>query len=415
MLIKLDPVFKDKDLGTRGTTIIKRCVHRGFCNSHCPTFIQTGDQKLSPRGRIYLIRDFLQGAELTHEIQQSIELCIACRSCVQSCPAGVEVNELIALARTEMRNRLQLTRYQRWKRWVISQIIPYPERFRIALSLAQAIRPVLPTHIRNALPAITQPNLITYEKKVHNPAQKMTCSSVIVLAGCAQKTLTPNTTIAAVNLLRRLGMDVVEIKKETCCGAVHKSLGYNDSAKQQMRQNMDQWWPHISKGVSAIIATSSSCELALSEYKKTFEQDQQYQDKAASISGLTTNLAELLLESDLKSLQPKSCKLSVALHTPCSLRNGLNKHKLLTQLLEKLSVRLIPVNHDRICCGSGGVYSLLHEEMGNILGDNKSTALEANNPDIIITANTSCQQHLMTKTSVPVVHWVEFLHQYILD
>ncbi|WP_158264578.1 glycolate oxidase subunit GlcF [Photobacterium rosenbergii] len=414
MLTDLDEKYRQSERANNAVRIIKRCVHRGFCNTTCPTFIESGSQNRGPRGRIYLIRDFLQGKALTAEQRKDLDLCVACRSCETTCPAGIEFGQLIHIARSMLEEDYPRPWRERILRWAIKQVLPYPNRFSLALTIGRQLKPVLPNSIAIKIPpknTNSQPEVSVSIQKQQVPKPGNKARSVILITGCAQDTLQPTTNRAAVNILSALGIKTQQQPTAQCCGAVHTSLCDNHKAQQLMRANIDAWWPLIEKGAEAIISMSSSCELMVTEYAIHLADDENYAEKASIVSKLTRNIGEIILEEDEQLSHftlDENCK-NIALHTPCSLRNGLGKDDIPTHILSRLGATFSDTEDNKICCGSGGTYSLLQPQSSILLRNNKIKALTLNQPSQIATSNLSCQMHISSGTKKPISHWVTLL------
>ncbi|KHT62642.1 hypothetical protein RJ45_16160 [Photobacterium gaetbulicola] len=414
MLTDLDHKFSQSQPALSAAAIIKRCVHRGFCNATCPTFIESGTQSRGPRGRIYLIRDFLQGKVLTAEQRKDLDLCVACRSCETTCPAGIEFGQLIHIARSMLEDEYPRPWKERVLRWAIKQVLPYPHRFSLALTIGRRLKPILPNPIAVKIPPKNTNNnpqvpVTIEEHQVPNPVNKH--RFVILLTGCAQDAVQPATNQAAMHLLSALGIDTQQHPAAQCCGAIHASLCDNKKAQQRMKTNIDAWWPLIELGAEAIISMSSSCELMVREYEKHLADDTEYAEKASVVSRLTTNIGEIILAEDeqLSHFTLNGEYKNLALHAPCSLRNGLRKDEIPKQILSQLGATFSDTEDNKICCGSGGTYSLLQPQSSLQLRNNKIKALTINHPSQIVTANLSCQMHIGSGSTLPISHWIELI------
>ncbi|MDG3087599.1 glycolate oxidase subunit GlcF [Vibrio hannami] len=404
MLTELNEVYRDSVPAQEAVGIIKRCVHRGFCNATCPTFIETSDQNNGPRGRIYIIRSFLEGKVLSAEEKQHLDLCLACRSCQTTCPASIEFGRLVNIAREMIEAETTRSWKERLLRWSIRQTIPYPERISRVVAVGRLLSPVLPEPLAKKIPQ-KEKSRIEPDTDLRINAAISSRRTVLILKGCAQPSVTPNTNIAARNVLARLGIYTQEIPG--CCGSVNVNLGDTEGAKAKMKSNIDNWWPMVENGIEAITSLSSSCELMLSEYVRYLANEPEYADKAVKLSEMVKNIGEILINEDLSPFVSQAPKSKIALHTPCSLRHGLEKHELPEKILNQLGVTIAQSEDNHICCGSGGTYSLLQSEMSQKLLRNKITALNLNSPTLIATSNASCQAHISSESKQPVKHWIE--------
>lgn len=411
MLVEVDPAFIDQEVAVAGRNILRRCVHRGFCNSHCPTFLATKEVDNSPRGRVYLIKQYLQGEELTKDQKQAIQQCVNCRRCETDCPSGVEVARLIRLAKSALDRQSTPPLKQRLIEFGLSRLSPRNEPNHLVLKAGAKLK-LLP----NALPLraafhhskSSQPHIIKPKEQLEK------LGTVLLIAGCGDKSLNSKGALAATSLLKSLGFEVISAPRSGCCGAINIGLGKTEQAKQQMRSNLRNWQPYLTdENLQGVVALSSSCELALSQYQDLVGDESNFIELVETLSNKLVNLAELvgphLSRADLNSLE----RLKVAVHLPCSLQNGLDKHKPLIELIDKLPVERVEVNESRVCCGSGGSYRFIHPEMSKTIGQSKAQNLTINSPDLIITANASCLMHLVSYVDIPVVHWVELVQRLV--
>ncbi|MGL6260843.1 (Fe-S)-binding protein [Vibrio sp. WXL210] len=406
MLVEVDPAFFDQELAKTGQNILRRCVHRGFCNSHCPTFLATREVDNSPRGRIYLIKQFLQGEDLTDEQKHSIQQCVNCRRCETDCPSGVEVAKLIRLAKSALDQQSKLRLRQRLIEFGLSRLSPHNEPNHLVLKVGEKLNLVPST------PPLRAPFQPPKSSQLNVNKPKRTLGTVLLIAGCGDKSLKSEGGLAATNLLHWLGFDVIPAPRSGCCGAINIGLGNTEQAKQQVRNNLRAWRPYLTdKNLLAVVALSSSCELALSQYQDLLEENSEFYLLANTLINKLVNLAELVGGQLSQASQSVSEPLKVAVHLPCSLQNGLDKHKPLIELINKLPVDRVEVNEARVCCGSGGSYQFFHPEMSKTIGQRKADNLTINSPDLIVTANASCQMHLARYVDIPVVHWVELVQR----
>ena len=400
MLTHIDPKYKNTGSGKRAEKIIRRCVHCGFCNATCPTYLELGDERDGPRGRIYLIKAMLEGDEVTDKTRKHLDRCLTCSNCETTCPSNVEYGELIDIGREIIEQEQVRPFRERWLRQVIRQILPYPKRFSFLLKTGQLFRALLPAALKQKIP-----------EKVKTLARPYTRHNrfIIALAGCVQPSATPNTNIAAAIVLDRLGISLLEVPESGCCGAVDQHLGKPGPAKQFMKQNIDAWWPDIERGAEAIVSLASGCGTMLKNYGRCLRNDPEYAEKAGRVSELVCDIGDILLREDLTPLKPVVEQKRIAVHCPCTLQHGLKKPELPRAVLQKFGFNLVKTADNHLCCGSAGTYSILQPEMSQRLLDNKLAALTVNQPEIIVTANVGCQLHLQSKSSVPVKHWIELL------
>lgn len=384
------------DRGQRANEILRSCVHCGFCNATCPTYQLTGDELDGPRGRIYLIRDLLEGVDDTTRSTQHLDRCLTCRACETTCPSGVAYGELAEIARNELgpKRRGAKGLMRRFVRW----LVPDAERLRRMVRLGRLTRPFIPPRLKQHLPAhIGQGATGT----TGHPRK------VLLLNGCAQQVATAQTNEHFVSLLDQHGIGVDVATNEGCCGALDLHLGDDAQALARMRANIDALSPYLGE-CEAIISTASGCGVTLKDYGRLLAHDLEYADAAAKLSDLLVDAVEYLDRQRLP-LQKQSDVHRVAWHPPCSLQHGMQITGVVERLLTKAGYELVPVKDSHLCCGSAGSYAMLEPKLSDALGHRKVTALLKGEPDIIATANVGCQGHIAHRTGVPVVHWVELL------
>tara|TARA_R110002095_G_scaffold215440_1_gene209638 strand:+ start:1023 stop:2231 length:1209 start_codon:yes stop_codon:yes gene_type:complete len=400
MQTNLIPLFQATSEGQEAEAILRSCVHCGFCTATCPTYQELGDERDGPRGRIYLIKQLLEGGEVTEKTRTHLDRCLTCRSCETTCPSGVQYGRLIDIGRGILEETLQRPLQQRLLRWSLRQVLPYPNRFGPLLKVGQLFRPLLPAALKAKLPP----------KRSASPWPSSSHPRVMLaLAGCAMPAATPNTNAAAARVLDRLGITLVEAPKAGCCGAVSYHLSKHDEGLDFMRRNIDAWWPAVEAGAEAIVMTASGCGAMVQEYGHLLREDPAYADKAQRVSELTQDLSTLLLQEDLSQLQPKAGTGKVAFHCPCTLQHAMQQSGVVEEVLTQAGVDLAVTRDKHLCCGSAGTYSILQPQISQKLLRNKLEALTQDQPDRIVTANIGCQLHLETKAQVPVQHWIELL------
>ena len=379
-------------------SILRSCVHCGFCNATCPTYQQTGNELDGPRGRIYLLKQALEGAQVGLVTQQQLDSCLSCRSCETTCPSGVEYGRLLDLGRVIVEEKVSRTLLDRIKRGFILTLFPYPQRFYRVMQIARVVKPLLPKIYKQKIPARQM-----VEQWPKNNHQR----KVLILSGCVQATLAPSIDLAAARVLDKLNISLLQADSSACCGALSYHLSEHEKSQAQARQNIDACWPLIEQGIEAITMTASGCGLALKEYQTLLQDDQRYAEKAKRFSDLVKDLAEILADEDLSMFKASNIKL--AYQSPCTLQHGQQLPYLVESLLESIGYNLIETDNNYLCCGSAGVYSLLHPEMSEQLRDNKLVDLHSTEVDCIATANIGCLTHLQAGTDVQVGHWIELL------
>ncbi|HEY6095810.1 MAG TPA: glycolate oxidase subunit GlcF [Gallionellaceae bacterium] len=390
--------------GQAADRILRSCVHCGFCTATCPTYQLLGDELDSPRGRIYLIKQMLEGEPVTSKTQTHLDRCLTCRSCETTCPSGVQYGKLIDIGRELVEQRVSRSPLQQLKRFALRKIVPYPRRFAALVKLGNLAKPLLPAALQLKLPALpAAPARVT-----GSHARKM-----LIVEGCAQSVATPGTNAATVGLLDRLGIQAIVAAEAGCCGAVSQHLAAPAEAQEFMRRNIDAWWPHVEQGAEAIIATASGCGVMVKDYGALLQDDAAYADKAQRISALTRDIVEVLANEDLGKLGIQPGKVKVAFHCPCTLQHGQKLGGKTEALLVKLGFELTSVADSHLCCGSAGTYSVLQPELSQQLLQNKLAALQQGRPDVIVTANVGCQMHLASGAGVGVRHWIELLSESV--
>lgn len=392
--------LKDTPEGREADAILRSCVHCGFCTAVCPTYQQLGDELDGPRGRIYLIKQALEGAPISDKTQLHLDRCLTCRACETACPSGVQYARLAEIGRDIVDKQVPRPLGQRLLRRLLRAVVPHPRRFAAALRAGRAVRFALPDGLKHKIPPLRLPG----DRPTRQHARK-----VLLLEGCAQPAGTPRTNAATARVLERLGITTLSPPRAGCCGAVSHHLGAHKEGLSFMRRNIDAWWPHIEAGAEAVISPASACSLMIKDYASLLKHDPVYADKAARVSAMARDLSEMIAGEDIAPLGTARKHTRVAFHAPCTLQHGLRLNNTVEPLLRGLGYELTPVRDGHLCCGSAGTYSLLQPALSQELLSNKLNALEAGTPQLIATANVGCQLHLQTAARVPVHHWIELL------
>ena len=404
MYISILDSFKQTPEGKEADSILRTCVHCGFCLATCPTYQLLGDELDSPRGRIYLMKQMFEGADVTEKTQLHLDRCLTCRACETTCPSGVKYGRLVDIGRGYVESRVQRGFTATLKRKALAALLPKAAIFKTALKLGQLAKPLLPGLLKKKIPP-SQPAQ-TWPAPRH--ARKM-----LVLDGCVQPTLEPNINGATARVLDRLGISLIKSDQAGCCGAVAYHLNRQADGLNYMRRNIDAWWPFVESRVEAIVMTASGCGTTVKEYGHLLENDPIYAKKAARISALTKDISEVITaEADgfaklLEAREKQNQK--IAFHPPCSLQHAQKLNGIVEPLLLKMGYELTPVPDSHLCCGSAGTYSLLQPELSQRLLKNKIENLNLGKPTLIATANIGCQSHIQTATHLPVKHWIELL------
>jgi len=412
MQTQLSPEFANTPDGEEAQAILRKCVHCGFCNATCPTYQLLGDELDGPRGRIYLIRQVLEGGEVTRSTQQHLDRCLTCLNCQTTCPSGVEYGHLVDVGRKIVDARVKRPMRQRAARWLLRTGLTSP-LFAVALRVGRAFRPLLPPVLRSKVPA--HPPLRPGEAtgRAAESTGRAHIRKVLMLRGCVQPSMMPAIDAAAVRLLDRAGIQTL-FAAAGCCGAVRTHLSDPQGGLRDMRRNIDAWFPSVAAGeVEAIIASASACSLAIKEYGHALSRDVEYADKAARISSLARDLCEYLpdLVPVLKGRLSAGGLQRLAFHPPCTLQHGQGLRGGIEMHLRALGFEVRVARDSHLCCGSAGTYSILQPELAAQLRDRKLGNLSELEPHCIVSANMGCIQHLQSGTSIPVKHWIEVLDE----
>ncbi len=407
--------FQNNPDVTDAENILRACVHCGFCTATCPTYQLLGDELDGPRGRIYLIKQVLEGNEATVKTQQHLDRCLTCRACETTCPSGVRYGRLVDIGRMIVEQQVPRSFLQKTQRLLLRKIIPYPRRFSALLKFGNFFKPVLPAALKRKLPAMPAPQA-EQAKAVQTVAVQRQARKMLLLQGCVQSVSTPLTNQAAARVLQKLGIELISAAKAGCCGAVSHHLSAHDEGLDFMRRNIDAWWPHVEQGVEALVITASACGAMVKDYAELLQHDPVYASKAIRISELAKDISQVLCDKVLCDIKLTSdnvkCKgIKVAFHSPCTLQHGQQINGLVEQILEQAGFTLVDVEDPHLCCGSAGTYSILQATLSQQLLNNKVESLQANKPDLIVTANMGCQMHLSNAAGVPVRHWIELLDE----
>jgi glycolate oxidase iron-sulfur subunit len=417
MKTNLAEFIKSTPQGKEADRILRACVHCGFCTATCPTYQLLGDELDSPRGRIYLMKEVLEGNEVTAKTQLHLDRCLTCRACETICPSGVEYGRLVDIGRDIVERHVPRAPVDVLKRAALRTVLPRPALFRHLLKIGQALRPLLPAALKRKLPGTGAQNT---EWPVPRHARKM-----LILDGCVQPSLAPDINPAAARVLDRLGISLVRAEAAGCCGAVTFHLNRQEAARQFMRRNIDAWWPHIEAGAEAVVITASGCGTMVKEYGHHLAHDPVYAEKAGRIAELSKDISEILfaekarLEELLEAPRSPSTlppfagaeRPRIAFHSPCSLQHGLKIRGMVEALLACAGFELTMVPDSHLCCGSAGTYSILEPELSQRLLKNKVEALESGSPVAVATANIGCLAHIRGGTELPVRHWVNLLDE----
>jgi glycolate oxidase iron-sulfur subunit len=401
MQTNLADFIKGTREGDEAEAILRACVHCGFCTATCPTYQLLGDELDGPRGRIYLIKQVLEGAEPTRKTQLHLDRCLTCRNCETTCPSGVKYGRLIDIGRKVVEDRVPRPLADRIKRTVLKEALPRDWVFKPAFKAGQLFRPLLSENLQDKLP-VTPP---AGQWPTRSHARKM-----LVLEGCVQPSMAPNINTATARVLDALDVQLVVAPKAGCCGAVRYHMNDQEGGLDDMRRNIDAWWPLIEQ-VEAIVMTASGCGVTVKEYGHLLAHDSAYAAKAARISELTRDLSEIMPQFEAELAAKLSGKITkrIAFHPPCTLQHGQQIRGKVEGVLRAAGVDVVLCADSHLCCGSAGTYSVMHPEIAHELRDRKLANLKATGADEIVSANIGCLTHLQSGTDTPVTHWIELV------
>lgn len=394
--------LRDTAVGHEADAILRACVHCGFCNATCPTYQLLGDELDGPRGRIYLIKQVLEGHAPSAKTQLHLDRCLTCLACETTCPSGVRYGRLVEIGREIVERQVARGWWHRAHRQVLRAVLAHRRRFTPLLRVGQWLRPLLPRGLKRSIPmreAVTTWPPVRHARRV------------LMLEGCVQPALAPNINAAAARVLDRLGISVERASGAGCCGALSHHNAALDEGREFARRNIDAWWPFVERGVEAIVITASGCGVHVKDYAHVLRDDPAYAAKAERVARLARDIAEIVAEQDLDALRPPvvTPRATVAFHSPCTLQHGQHVHGVVEKILRTQGFVLTTVPDAHLCCGAAGTYALLQRDLSRRLLGNKLAALESTRPDIIATANIGCLSHLASRASVPVRHWIEMM------
>jgi glycolate oxidase iron-sulfur subunit len=412
MQTNLADFIKGTPEGEEAEDILRKCVHCGFCAATCPTYQLLGDELDGPRGRIYLIKQVLEGQPVTAKTQLHLDRCLTCRNCETTCPSGVQYGRLVDIGRHIVASRVERPFAERAKRKLLAEGLNSP-LFAPAMKLGQAMRWAVPGSLKAKVPDRQEAGL----RPPPRHARRM-----LMLEGCVQPSMMPNINNAAARVLDRLGISLVSAPGAGCCGAVRYHLDYQAEGLDDMRRNIDAWWPMVESGaVEALAMTASGCGVMVREYARYLAHDTAYAAKAARISAMTRDLSELVLAEEAALLpvlkaagvQDDAASGRVAYHPPCTLQHGQQVRGPAERILLAAGFELAPVDESHLCCGSAGAYSVLNPRIADQLKKRKLGNLEASAPALILSANIGCLTHLQSGTRTPVRHWIEAIDKIL--
>ncbi|QIT55194.1 glycolate oxidase subunit GlcF [Aquisalimonas sp. 2447] len=393
--------IKNTPEGQEADRILRKCTHCGFCLATCPTYQLVGNELDSPRGRIYLMKQVLEGQAATETTQMHLDRCLTCRNCESTCPSGVEYGRLVDIGRSLVEEQVPRSGQTALMRRFLRVVLPRRGLFSALIRAGQTFRPLVPRSLRSKIPPRRQapawPQVRSRQRRV------------LMLEGCVQPALEPSINPNTARLLDALGIEVLRTPDSVCCGAIDQHLGHPGKAAEHVRANIDAWWPHIEAGAEAIIVNASGCGVQVKDYGHILRDDPDYAEKAQRVAELTLDPVELLLNEEERLCPADAAPRKIAFQSPCTLQHGQKLGGRVEALLRRLGFELTPVPDAHLCCGSAGTYSVLQPEMAKELRSNKLKTLGTGRPDLIATANIGCLTHLNETSDVPVRHWLELL------
>lgn len=402
--------IKDTPQGQEADGILRKCVHCGFCLATCPTYNLLGDELDSPRGRIYLIKQMLEGEPVTQKTQLHLDRCLTCRACETTCPSGVEYGRLVDIGRELVEKKVGRGMGEKLQRSVLKNTLPRADLFAAALGVGRTLKGFLPAGLARKIPARREEGIRPEPRHPRN---------MLVLEGCVQPAMAPGINGATARVLDRLGISLVSTAAAGCCGAIAHHLNDAKQSHEFIKRNIDAWWPYVEAGAEAIVVTASGCGTMVAEYGHMLRGDAQYAEKAKKISELFRDVSQVVAaeHTALSALLSKSTgpATRIAFHSPCSLQHGLKIRGVVEDLLRDAGYQLTPVPDGHVCCGSAGTYSILQPDLSSQLLANKVKALESGEPKIVATANIGCLAHieggLNASSKIPIRHWIEIIDE----
>ena len=405
METRLAAGIRETPAGAKADEILRACVHCGFCLATCPTYQLLGDELDSPRGRIYQIKQVLEGVPPTRQTQLHLDRCLTCRSCETTCPSGVEYGHLVDIGRAAVDERVERPWRERVYRWLLREGVTRPWLFGTALKLARSVRWALPPSLRAKVGAARPAGALP--TRVHP-------RKVLLLNNCVQPSMSPSIDAATARVLDAIGVQSIIAAGSGCCGAIRQHLDDQSGARHAFRRNIDAWWPLIeSAEVEAIVINASGCGAMVAEYADLLRDDPAYAQKAKRVVELSRDLAEFLPQAIAEAGIGAPAARRVAFHPPCTLQHGLRIRGKVEALLVALGAELVPVRDTHLCCGSAGTYSLLQPQLSQTLRARKLETLLENRPQAVLSANIGCIAHLQSATETPVRHWIEWVDEML--
>jgi len=412
MQTKLTDIIKATREGLEAESILRKCVHCGFCNATCPTYQLLGDELDGPRGRIYLMKQVLEGQPATQNTLLHLDRCLTCRNCETTCPSGVEYGKLVDIGRQLVEQQVPRRPAQTLQRKLLTTVLPRKWLFTPLLRTGQVMRAVLPKKLADKVPAYQAAS--AWPTRQHN-------KKMIVLEGCVQPGISPNINAATARVLDRLEIQLITASNAGCCGALRAHLNEANAAMADAKRNIDAWWPLLesgsdASGAQALVMTASGCGTMVKEYGQLLAHDSAYAYKAKKISAATFDISEIIFDHAdqlAKSARKTGEKKNIAYHAPCSLQHAQKITGTVEHILEMAGIPVSRCTDSHLCCGSAGTYSILQPQLSTTLRDQKLHNLHATGAEQIVSANIGCITHLQSGTATPVMHWIELLDQVL--
>jgi glycolate oxidase iron-sulfur subunit len=395
-------------------TVLRTCVHCGFCTATCPTYVLLGDELDSPRGRIYLMKEMLEkGGAPSPDVVKHVDRCLSCLSCMTTCPSGVNYMHLVDTARNHIEANFKRSLPERMMRNLLAYVMPRPRIFAWAMVGGRVVSP-----FRNMVASLGMKRLAaalalvperTATREVLGlpgtyPAQGPKKARVGLLRGCVQSVTDPGINAATIRLLTRLGFEVVVSAGESCCGSLTHHMGKEQDALARAKRSIDQW---LSCDIDCIVITASGCGTTIKDYGHMLKHDGAYAEKAKIVSAKTKDITEFLADCDLP--KQKANGLRVAYHAACSMQHGQKIIGAPITLLRDAGFDVVTPAEAHLCCGSAGTYNMLQPEIAAKLKLRKSENIRATCPDIVVAGNLGCITQLQSSIGKPMLHTVELL------
>ena len=401
MQTQLAEFIKETEDGKLADSILRSCVHCGFCNATCPTYLLLGDENDGPRGRIYLIKQLLEGKKVGEKTLKHLDRCLTCRNCETTCPSGVQYEKLLDIGRRIAEERITRDAASAKARKHLLKFLPYSGRFKLIFNVGRSFKFLLPKTTRKKIPE---------KRKIGDLPKRVHARKMLILDGCVQPALSPEINIATARVLDKLGITLIQKSKAGCCGAVSQHLAASDAAKDFMRKNIDAWWNTIEDGAEAIVITASGCGSMVKDYAHYLRNDPDYAEKAVKVSALCKDISEIIIKEPYQIFTRNNRK-KITWHPPCSLQHGQKITGVVERILKDIGYELKPITDSHLCCGSAGTYSILQADIAEQLREQKLKQIHQQKPEIIVTANIGCQTYLQEKTATTVQHWIHLLDQ----